>query len=244
MGLARKISKFVRGIATARTRRALLYRVAPSYEHEALLAGLGRLQTIVDVGGNDGQFALLSRLVQPQARVISFEPIPSACDTFTAVFSNDDMVTLHETALGEAAGTAEIHITARADSSSLLKPGRQSEIFPGTHAVGTQTISVARLDEVLTADAIKGPALLKIDVQGFEGSVLKGGSGLLSQFDWIYCELSFIELYTGQPLAHELIAWLAELGFRLEGVETDPLMLLDGRAVQADFLFAKNEAAQ
>lgn len=244
MSFARRISKFARGMTSGPTRKALWHRVTPSYEHEALLAGLGRLQTIVDVGANVGQFALLSRIVQPQARVISFEPIPSAAARFRAVLGRDDMVTLHETALGETAGTAEIHITARADSSSLLKPKRQAEVFPGTHEVGTQTITVSRLDEALCPNAIVGPSLLKIDVQGFEGAVLEGCAALLPRFDWIYCELSFIELYSGQPLAHDLIAWLSARGFRLDGVGTDPSMWRNGRAVQADFLFSKKEAGQ
>jgi hypothetical protein len=45
-------------------------------------------------------------------------------------------------------------------------------------------------------------------------------------------------LYAGQALADEVIAWLRERGFRLRGVhnlEYDR----DGRAIQADFLFAR-----
>lgn len=242
MSLRRKVSKLLRALGHPLTRRALRRGVAASYEHAALLAGLGPLDTIVDVGANAGQFALLARLVQPGARVHSFEPQAAEATRFEAVLGHEAQVTLHRCALGAAAGTAEIHITARKDSSSLLEPEAQAEIFPGTHKVGTETVRVARLGEVLPAEAITGAALLKIDVQGFEGEVLEGSTDVLGRFAWIYCEMSFIPLYAGQPLAADLIPWLAGRGFRLASVETEALMVRQGRAVQADFLFRNAQA--
>ena len=55
----------------------------------------------------------------------------------------------------------------------------------------------------------------------------------------LYVECSFVELYTGQALAHEVIAWLAGRGFVLKGVYN---MGYDdqGRAVQGDFLFCND----
>ena len=55
-------------------------------------------------------------------------------------------------------------------------------------------------------------------------------------FMYVYAECSFVELYTGQALAHDVIAWLRERGFSLSGVYN---MGYDqnGRAVQGDFLF-------
>jgi hypothetical protein len=119
----------------------------------------------------------------------------------------------------------------------------QAKYFPGTREIGVETIRVARLSEELSSHEIKGPVLLKIDVQGFEGEVLKGCEDMLSHINWIYCEASFVELYQGQPLAHEIIIWLAERGFSLAGVEVGPGMAFEGRAVQADFLFSKMKTA-
>ena len=47
-----------------------------------------------------------------------------------------------------------------------------------------------------------------------------------------------MELYAGQALAHELIAWLSERGFVLHGVYN---IASDGtgQAIQADFLFVQ-----
>lgn len=237
MSLARKLGKAARSLGHPLARRALRHGVAPSWEHAALLAGLGRPGSVVDVGANAGQFALLTRIVQPQAAIHSFEPMREVAATWEAVMAGEDRARLHRCALGRAAGEAQIHVSARADSSSLLAPARQAELFPGTHAVGREAVRVARLSDEIAPDALRGPALLKIDVQGYEGAVLEGCADMLDRFEWIYCEASFEELYAGQPLAHEIVAWLAARGFALTGVQTDAALSRAGRAVQADFLF-------
>jgi hypothetical protein len=75
-------------------------------------------------------------------------------------------------------------------------------------------------------------------VQGAELEVLKGCASLLSSFDHIYAELSFVEFYSGQPLCDEVIAYLAQHGFALAGVY-NLAADKDGVTVQADFLFSR-----
>jgi hypothetical protein len=133
-----------------------------------------------------------------------------------------------------------MHISGRDDSSSLLPIGeRQAATFPGTEEVGTATIEVAPLDCFISATEIEPRALLKLDVQGYELQALQGCESLLDRFAYVYAECSFVELYAGQALAHEVVAWLEARGFRLSGTHN---MTYDasGREVQADFLFAAN----
>ena len=66
--------------------------------------------------------------------------------------------------------------------------------------------------------------------------MLRGCEDALERFAHIYMECSFVELYAGQAQADEVIAWLRERGFRLEGVY-NMAYARSGRAVQADFLF-------
>jgi len=80
--------------------------------------------------------------------------------------------------------------------------------------------------------------LLKLDVQGFELEVLKGCRSMLDYFSRVYVECSFVELYEGQALAHEVIDYLHQHGFRLSGVY-NMTYGKEGIAVQADFLFTK-----
>ncbi|AWN17517.1 Methyltransferase FkbM [Salinisphaera sp. LB1] len=193
----------------------------------------------MDVGANRGQFALAARRCFPNARIVSFEPLSGPAAVYQAVFDEDRRARLVIAALGPEPGEAEIHRSARDDSSSLLPiTAAQDALFPGTAEAGTETIRVARLAEHLSAEAIGTPALLKLDVQGFELQALAGCEDLLERFTWVYVECSFIELYVGQAFADEVIAWLRERGFQLCGVY-HMAYDGDGRAVQADFLFRR-----
>lgn len=210
------------------------YRVMAGVEHKA---ALGRpLVTLVDIGANRGQFALAARAISG-TKVISFEPLPMVALIFQNVFSNDPSVRLHIAAIGEKAEKKAIHLSARDDSSSLLEIGdAQSNHFPGTHEVGTLDVEVGTLDQFLSAEEIIRPAMLKLDVQGFELQALSGCKSLISNFDYVYCECSFVELYKNQKLAGEVINYLGGLSFGLTGIY-NPSYDRDGNCIQADLLF-------
>jgi FkbM family methyltransferase len=174
----------------------------------------------------------------PEARIFSFEPLPGPAARFHAVFAGDAQVKLYEAAIGPVRGETTIHISKRDDSSSLLPiTAKQDALFPGTAEIGTTTVSVGPLHDFVSEDRIGPPALLKLDVQGFELQALQGCESLLHRFAYVYAECSFVELYGNQALADEVIAWLRERGFRLHGVYNMTYDDAD-RAVQADFLFA------
>jgi FkbM family methyltransferase len=218
-------------------RSALLrHQVAASTEHDPVLRTLD-CKTVVDIGANRGQFALAARWAFPSARILSFEPLPAPASCYRRVFASDDRANLRRIAIAPQRGQTSIHVSGRDDSSSLLPIGqRQAVTFPGTSEVRTELIDMAPLDSLVSADDIQAPALLKLDVQGFELQALQGCKPLLDRFAYVYVECSFIELYTGQALAHEVVSWLQARGFRLLGTHN---MTRDasGRNVQADFLF-------
>lgn len=196
-------------------------------------------RTVVDVGANRGQFALLARHIFPQARIFSFEPLPKPAAVFRRIFSRDGSVILYEAAIGRTAGQYAMHVSGHDDSSSLLPISlRQAELFPGTGEVGMVDVQVRPLEIFVAVPEIVSPAILKIDVQGFELDALQGCGPLLSRFDWVYCECSFVELYSGQKLAPEVIDWLSRRGFRLRGVYNS-VYDREGQAIQADFLFRR-----
>ena len=208
-------------------------------EQDVVLRSLGVCHTVVDIGANRGQFALVARACFPIAKIISFEPLPEPAALSRRVFSKDDATVLHIAAIGPKSEQRTMHVSGREDSSSLLPiTSLQEEIFPGTNEVGTVDVRVAQLDAFVNMDDIVGPAMLKLDVQGFEFDALCGCVSLLHRFDWVYCECSFVELYSGQKLAADVIDWLSSKGFRIQGMY-NPAYDRDGRAIQADFLFQR-----
>jgi len=184
-------------------------RVLIGAEHRHLLDAT--LATVIDIGANRGQFSLAARRWAPGARVFAFEPLSVPAEVFRKVFAGDARVRLYQAAIGPQAGEAVIHVSAADDSSSLLPiSGLQGRIFPGTGEAATEKIRVGRLSDFVSAEDIKAPAMLKLDVQGFELEALRGCEVLLGRFSLVYVECSFIPLYTGQALADEVIAWLRE----------------------------------
>jgi FkbM family methyltransferase len=240
--LTTRITKLLKILQTPYYLKALVkHRAAAGVEHSRILNFLNsrNLHTVVDIGANRGQFALITRKVFPAARVYAFEPLNEPATTFRQVFATDPQVILRELAVGPNDEDTFIHVSQADDSSSLLPIGSmQSQLFPGTAEKEKRKTIVKRLDSVLCREDIESPALLKIDVQGFEKDVLEGCRELLPSFSYVYVECSFLELYIGQALAHEIISFLSEFGFLLSGIYN---LYYDktGLAIQGDFLFEK-----
>ena len=218
--------------------KALFLGVAASVEHTSVLRNL-TCQSVIDIGANRGQFALVARHSFPNAKIFSFEPLPKPVTVFRRVFARDDATVLHVAAIGPQPEQSTMHVSARDDSSSLLPiSSLQEEIFPGTSEVKTIEVQVGPLDSFVDEVDIAVPAMLKLDVQGFELDALKGCESLLSKFEWVYCECSFVELYSGQKLAADVIDWLSNRGFRVKGIYNTSYDSA-GQAVQADFIFIR-----
>ena len=233
-----RLQKVLYALFHPTTWRGALHGVFASVEHRAALAGLS-FDRVFDVGANRGQFCLLMRSQYPLVPVVSFEPLPDEAKVFRAVHIGDSLVRLETVALGEASGSATMHVSHRADCSSLLPIGDlQSQIFPRTGEVGALSVRVERLDALSSLRGDATNMLLKLDVQGFELSVLKGAIGILGQCRYVYCECSEVALYVGQAMFHEVQEFLAEHGFRLAGRYND--CVHGGKLIQADYLFARD----
>jgi FkbM family methyltransferase len=236
-----RLRKLFAILRVAMWRSALLrWGVAAGMEHARVLANIGEIRTVVDVGANRGQFALAARHCFPESVIISFEPLSGPAKTYASVFRLDGRASLRQVAIGPRSGEALIHVSRRDDASSLLPISEEQErVFPGTRGIGTATIAVATLGEHVGTSDLHGPALLKLDVQGFELDALRGCESLLDRFDWVYVECSFRELYEGQALADEVMAWLRERAFSLRGLY-NATYDRRGCVVQADFLFGRS----
>jgi FkbM family methyltransferase len=239
---AKKLSKLLKVTQVRPFLVALLkYRTAASIEHIPVLSNLSDQppNLVIDIGANRGQFALAARRYFPDARIVSFEPLKESAVSYRRLFSSDPKVSLHEIAIGPHDKCMMIHVSHADDSSSLLPiAALQSKLFPGTEEKEQRVITVRRLDTLLCREDIEQPALLKIDVQGFEREVLEGCKALLPYFSHIYIECSFVELYCDQALAHEVISSLSDIGFALSGIYN---LYYDktGIAIQGDFLFKR-----
>lgn len=235
--LNRKLMKIFHIVIRPRYINALIKcGVAPVYEHEKLLKYLN-CDSIVDVGANRGQFALVARECLPNAMIYSFEPLPAPFHKIKCLFSDDNKVKIFHCAIGQSQKNMTMHVSKSDDSSSLYPISRtQSILYPGTEEKETVQIALEKLNNFIKAEDLQGRSLLKIDVQGYELEVMKGSEEILCDFSYVYVECSFIELYIGQPLLYEIIKYMSDKGFGVYGAYN---LNYDssGVCVQGDFLF-------
>ena len=173
--------------------------------------------TLLDAGANKGQFSLAFRALRPGAQIIAYEPLPAAADLYEEVLPSDGRTRLQRVALSSSEGSAKFYVADRADSSSLLPPGIGQERAFGVRGATTIEVPVSRLDACVDFAGLAHPILLKVDVQGGELELFKG-CDTLAEVDLIYVELSFAELYEGQPLFQEVTDYLQTRGFTIAGI--------------------------
>ena len=113
------------------------------------------------------------------------------------VLDDESRIVLHQAVIGPTRTTSATNVSRCDDSSSLLPiTALQESLFPGTAAGCTEEVDVGPLAAFLSQDDIVPPALLKLDVQGYELEALRGCETLFSNSDNVYVECSFVELYS------------------------------------------------
>lgn len=125
----------------------------------------------VDVGAYDG--AVLRRMAQcaPRGRHLAFEPLPHLHARLVTEFPD---VEVHCAAVSDRDGTQPFtHVVSRPAYS-----GFKLRVPEANEQVEMIEVRVERLDDVLPPGY--RPALVKIDVEGAEYQVLKGGLNVLS----------------------------------------------------------------
>lgn len=197
------------------------------------------INTIIDVGANEGQFALKIKLVFPTADIHCFEPLNEPYKILENRFKDDATVHLYKYGIGALDEDKDIFVNNYSPSSSLLEMlDLHKENFDFAKEVHQERISVRQLDSFFR-DNIKGKTLLKIDVQGYEMFVLKGGQNTLQQADVLIIETSFYPLYAGQPLFEDIYEYLSKSGFRYIGNMEQLYSPQSNKVLQADAVFVK-----
>jgi FkbM family methyltransferase len=197
---------------------------------------------VLDVGANEGQFAKELREGGYGGLITSFEPLPIAHATLMTSAAGDTSWNIAErTAIGAEDGTITIHVAGNSVSSSVL-PMHDNHVkaAPESRYVGTEIVPLHRVDTLIKPNPVER-LLLKIDVQGYEVSVLEGATALLPSCRAVKLEMSLVPLYEGQADALELWKMLAGLDFQPWSFEpgyrdpaTQRMLQMDGIFVRAD----------
>jgi FkbM family methyltransferase len=197
--------------------------------------------TVLDIGANVGRFAITARKLFPGAHIYSFEPLADCLLQANRVMGGDRLFTGLNIALGAERCEATFHRNGASPSSSFLHvTGTHIAAFPGTGETTEMTVAVVTLDDVAERLTFELPMFVKIDVQGFEDRVLRGGERTIRQASVVLVETSFETLYEGQALFDDIHQRLRSWGFEFRGNLDQAYAAVDGRVLQADSLFVKH----
>jgi FkbM family methyltransferase len=200
--------------------------------------------SIIDIGANEGQFAQQARKALPDAWIHSFEPAEVPYARLVQAFQGDARFQAYPAAVGEEAGPAALQVNAFSPSSSLLPlAAAHREAFDFAQPASSLRVEVVTLDAWAAQRPLPGPLLVKIDVQGFEDRVLRGGWQTLARASALLIEVSFVELYEGQWLFAQLDALLAGRGFQCSGFLDTYCHPKTGVPLSADAWFERVAAA-
>lgn len=140
-----------------------------------------------DIGANIGIYSVvMAKLVGPGGQVHSFEPVPHILEKFRMNLRLNALknVAVQDFALGEKAGHAQMYQVKegefRAGTSTLVE--NDSVEAMGRARFNLTEVSVSTLDGYVETRGIRAIDFIKIDVEGFELSVLKGGKASIRSF--------------------------------------------------------------
>lgn len=197
---------------------------------------------IFDIGANRGTWTLLAKATFPDAEIHAFEPLAVHHESFARNTARLNRVRLHKIALGTGSSVAEMHVTNFTDASSVLALAASGVQQWNIHETGRETVPMERLDDYVSVAGLSEPSLIKLDVQGYELSVLGAAEQALLKAKAVLTEVSFREFYDGQCLFHEVAAFLAERGFELFAFGHGTA--IGQPLVQTDALFLTRAAAE
>jgi len=194
------------------------------------------VETIIDIGANNGQFLKAAHHFFPKAVIYSFEPIPKLFQGLIKFKSKN--INVFNLAVGNSIGEFDFHLNSYSHVSSFLDISKENETYP-KDSIETIRVKQDTLDNISKSLDIKGVTLLKLDVQGFEMEVLKGGANTIkAHINYIIIEANFVNLYDNQPTFTELNRHLNELGFELKTM-LDFNFGKNKTYIEADFLYHK-----
>jgi FkbM family methyltransferase len=187
-------------------RQMLLDRFEPT-ETALLQQLLAPGDVYVDIGAHVGWFVTqAARLVGPSGRVYAVEAFPQNFQLLrhNVALNRYDNVAVYHMAAADEAGETTIGTQGNQDSGSATAGARAAN--------AVERVPQATLDATLPDDL--APALLKIDVEGFEERVLRGAGGILSRARAALVELNPSSLRANGSHPDRIVAMLESHGLR------------------------------
>jgi FkbM family methyltransferase len=202
---------------------------SPAEDAMARLARAGfQPRQVADIGAAKGLWTKAVMPLFPSARFWLAEPLTENRQALEQLAAADQRAEFWLGAVGDKDGHLDLHVHAN-----------QTSCFASEWGGIMRTVPLARLDTLVEHKHLATPQLIKADVQGAEMLVIDGAPHAMAAATIVQLEVSFRRVYDGAPLAHDIVARMAEMGFRIYDVCGLCKRPADGALLQADIVFAR-----
>ena len=235
----KKISKIIFDFMPSRIKEGLKPHLGvPSIESS--LKNLKRngvmVSNFIDIGAYKGGFSSMMVNVWPESKGLMIEANP-AFEKYLVSHNQANSNLSYTISLLDSEAKENVPFYLSETASSVLKDhGRNAQYI---------LLKTTTLDEACIQKGFVGKIdFLKLDVQGFELEVLKGGQTVLKNSDIVLLEVALLDLYVDSPLVRDVINYMYEYGFVVYDIcSVDIKRPLDNALWQSDFLFVKESSS-
>lgn len=223
--------------------KGLYHHLVPA--HIAGLLQLYRVNCVLDVGANRGQYARMLRSAGYRGHIVSFEPVPDTFAKLQRAAEKDPAWTVHQVALAAADGVTSMQVVS-GTMSSVLPPtefgaGRYAQLRDATEV----EVPMRRLDGLLADATGHVPdcrLYLKMDTQGFDLQAFAGLGDRVRDVVGMQSEVALMTIYQGMPRLPEALEVYEAAGFEVTGLYPVSRERRTARVLEFDCVMVRADA--
>lgn len=188
----------------------------------------------IDIGAFIGDWTTMFKSVWPEASVLMCEAQEEKKPVLEQIMAKHKDVQLRMGLLSDTSGR-EFKFNVRESGSSMYDlldkhDGRQVTLISST------------LADTVRGTPFENPDMIKIDVQGAELAVMRGGLDVFRKAEVVMLEASLVEEFAGAPLFPEVLNFMSDLGFAIQDICTIWRNTPSGSVNELDIIFARKNS--
>jgi FkbM family methyltransferase len=218
-----------------------------SQQHVAELLRRYRVNCVLDIGANRGQYGRRLRRIGFEGYIVSFEPVTATFAELQHAAAADPRWTVYPYALGREDSTASMNVVPGTLSSLLPATDFGAARYARLREPSTEEVQVRRLDGILDevlADVSAARPYLKLDTQGFDLEAFAGLGARAHEIVAMQSEVSVVEIYAGMPPMAQALETYEAAGFEITGLFPVSREAETGRVLEFDCVMVRPTASR